>query len=342
MAFKDPTGVPYWNFTTGNSTVGNGAANGPVVSPDGNTVYVGALDGHLYAVATADGTQRWKFATNDGFVNIHATPTVSADSSTVYVSRNDVGLVAINAADGKPRWELPLSINLAQVPAGRPVLSPDGGTLYMAVADKNSGTFYAINTVNGKRRWSTFDPSALSYNLPTVSPDGNTVYVGSASGATSAGFYAINATDGTRRWTYTAVGYSWSIPVVSPNGDTVYVGHDHNSFHAINAADGTPRWEVPLDLLTRFSSPIVSHDGSTVYTTECGVERLCALDTTYGTLQWEFLGEGVTSNVVLSPDGRTVYAGVNGFDSGDGNSVVYAVLTAPPPPPPPTPAKIEW
>ena len=31
------------------------AANFPVVSPDGKTVYVGAFDGHLYAVATADG-----------------------------------------------------------------------------------------------------------------------------------------------------------------------------------------------------------------------------------------------------------------------------------------------
>jgi len=324
-------GVAYWKFTTG---AGTGAGNSPTVSPDGNTVYVGALDGYLYAVATADGTQRWKFATNDGLLNVGISLIVSADSKTVYVNALSIGFIAINAATGVPRWKLPISIGQE---CGA-VLSPDDGTVYVSKSDEaaHNGNFYAINTANGKTRW-TVATRGYYYYVPAVSPDGNTVYVGSVHISTNTGsFYALNAADGTPRWNYTAGGTAWSQPIVSPTGDMVYVGKDGDSFHAINAADGTLRWEIPIRI-TDFSKPVLSHDGSTVYVVLD--ERLCAVDTVYGTLQWEFHKEFVDqgddyvfvdSSVALGPDGRTVYVGTKSFPTN--NMVVFAVLTAPPMP----------
>ena len=115
------------------------------------------------------------------------------------------------------------------------------------------------------------------------------------------------------------------------------MGHNADSFRAINAADGTPRWEVPTRYFN-FASAVPSHDGSTVYVLLNG--RLCALDTTYGTLQWEFIG--VDSSVALSPDGRTTCTwGYPWTRVSTRRLSVYALLAAPPPPPP-TPAKSEW
>ena len=34
----------------------------PILSPDGSVVYVGSYDNNLYAVNTADGSQKWAFA----------------------------------------------------------------------------------------------------------------------------------------------------------------------------------------------------------------------------------------------------------------------------------------
>ena len=61
----------------------------PAVSPGGATVFAGSGDHNLYAIDTATGTQRWKFATG-GWVR--SGPAVSPDGATVYVGSDDHNL----------------------------------------------------------------------------------------------------------------------------------------------------------------------------------------------------------------------------------------------------------
>lgn len=64
------------------------------------TVYVGAPDGHLYAVDAATGEREWAFWTWNG---VSGDPVVAGD--TVYVASDDTFVYALDAADGARRWE---------------------------------------------------------------------------------------------------------------------------------------------------------------------------------------------------------------------------------------------
>jgi len=65
----------------------------------GDTVYVGADDGTLYALALADSKPRWTYKTAEG---LKSSPSVI--DGVVYLGDDDGVLHAVNAADGKARW----------------------------------------------------------------------------------------------------------------------------------------------------------------------------------------------------------------------------------------------
>jgi len=65
----------------------------PTLGTDGSVVYVGSGDNSLYAVNTANGTEKWSFATG-GLVQ--SSPTLSTDGSVVYVGSDDNSLYAVN------------------------------------------------------------------------------------------------------------------------------------------------------------------------------------------------------------------------------------------------------
>lgn len=66
---------------------------------NGDAVYVGASDGHLYAVRIADGSSIWSFAAKGA---INSTPAVA--DGAVIISSRDGNVYAIDAATGRKRW----------------------------------------------------------------------------------------------------------------------------------------------------------------------------------------------------------------------------------------------
>src|SRR5438093_6247735 len=72
------TGTLRWKFATGGKV-----RSSPAVGDDG-TIYVGSLDGGLYAVKP-DGIARWKITTGGA---VYSSPAVASDG-TIYVGSSD-------------------------------------------------------------------------------------------------------------------------------------------------------------------------------------------------------------------------------------------------------------
>ncbi|WP_254271642.1 PQQ-binding-like beta-propeller repeat protein [Haloarcula marina] len=175
------------------------------------TVVVGSDDGMVYALATADGSERWRTDLGDHRTQI---PTVADGVAYVATSvpEDDRGqLVALDAADGRERWRVDTGQALAD---SRPVLA--GETVLLGTA---SGSLHAHRRDGGDQRW-RFDADDWLVTQPAVGPDGETAYVGSNDG----NCYAVSLDSGERRWSV-PVGYSSVPPVVHEN--RVFVGsHD--------------------------------------------------------------------------------------------------------------------
>lgn len=66
---------------------------------DGETIYVTSLDNKLYALNTANGSERWRFEAGGAIIS---TPLVY--DNTVYIGSFDGHFYAVDAADGSLRW----------------------------------------------------------------------------------------------------------------------------------------------------------------------------------------------------------------------------------------------
>ena len=83
--------------------VGGGPLSSPVVSADGNTVYVNGRDGHLWALDTADGKPKWSVPLN---FQPQTPPSVSPDGLIVSGGGPDAKLMAVQDAGdhGEVAW----------------------------------------------------------------------------------------------------------------------------------------------------------------------------------------------------------------------------------------------
>jgi outer membrane protein assembly factor BamB len=85
---QTPPLVREWTSTA----VGGGALASPVLSADGNTVYLNGRDGRLWALATADGKAKWSVPLN---YQPQTPPSVSPDGLIVAGGGPDAKLVAV-------------------------------------------------------------------------------------------------------------------------------------------------------------------------------------------------------------------------------------------------------
>lgn len=114
--------------------VGEFSYSSPTI--DGDILYVGNLDGHLYAVNIREGTLVFRFKTEDG---VTSSPVV--ENGIVYFGSNDKHLYAVDANDGK-------RVFFKVATDGWINSSPriDGDRIYFGSNDKN---MYAIDKKTG-------------------------------------------------------------------------------------------------------------------------------------------------------------------------------------------------
>ena len=100
-------------------------------------VYVGTYDNNMYAVNAADGSFKWKFATEGGIVG---TPGIAADEGLVVFGSEDSTLYAVNLITGKISWTFQTK---------GPIRSSINVQLGIAFFGSDDGKLYAVRLLNG-------------------------------------------------------------------------------------------------------------------------------------------------------------------------------------------------
>ena len=226
-------------------------------------VYVGSLDGNLYAVDAASGQVRWSAATG-GSIGL-SSPAV--DGGRVFIGSADQKLYAFDASTGTQLWSAATGATIEAPP------SVANGVVY-AASDK----LYAFDAATGALEWSADTGGPVLFSSPTVV--GGRVYVGAFDQATLAGpLEAFDAASGTRLWTAITFGDIEGAPVVV--GSSVYVASGFG-VEAFDAATGATVWtKVTIsDVLT---TPVVA-DGLVYISAQAGTVQ--ALDAATGATVW--------------------------------------------------------
>ena len=321
-----------WTYTTG-----GWVGNPPVV--DGDVVYAGSDDSHVYALNADTGELLWDFKTGDA---VKSSPTVLGRS--VYVGSNDNHVYALNAATGELMWKYdtggPAQFSPA-VRGGFVFLGADGEGGYMvraldassgeqvwvaemssrpsaefapsAIRDKvyltgDWGEFHALEASTGRAAWS-YD-TGIPFDSPPLVWDG-VVYLTAVNNA-----FALDEETGDLLWTYGTETFPASdFPAVIADG--VYYFSPNNRLYALDAAKGEPIWTYDTaDLIN--TTPVTAR--GVVYVGDES-DRFYALDAATGALIWRHEGGDYGLESV------TVTGGVLYAESSDGRLRALNALT---------------
>jgi outer membrane protein assembly factor BamB len=118
----NPDGTLKWNYTIGGTwTMSGGITDSPVIGSDG-IIYVGSLDGNIYAINPTDGTVKWKYYIGSTIYNL------ALSNRTLYVANygtkplyafkdpNAVANFTTNVTNGT----VPLNVQFTDTSTGNP------------------------------------------------------------------------------------------------------------------------------------------------------------------------------------------------------------------------------
>lgn len=151
-------GTLKWKYTTNDFI-----DNSPALSNDGSILYIGSLDGYLYALRTDNGELVWKIATSGRLG--WASPAVGKDG-TIFISSNndstDSSQIYALKPDGQTTWMKQFSPAVLS----SPTIGSDG-RIYISSA---GGNLYALSPTSGNILQSLNLGGWLNYN-PVIGPN---------------------------------------------------------------------------------------------------------------------------------------------------------------------------
>lgn len=245
----------------------------PVIQ--GNRVFFGSVDGHVYALSRSSGEFAWKYDIERW---VPGSPALEA--GTVVAGAEDGTVVGLDAQDGDLRW---------QFGAGGPIRLPvvtSGGIAYVAPlgqGENEPATLYALDASTGRVQWEKNLGTAYA-TVPTVS--GQTVVISSIAssfyGDNRSRLRAFDAVDGTLKWGKEITAPS---PVTVDGTVIASVGGEDSGLFAFDLESGTEIWH------TRDSSPkypAVDADSGTLYLLNMsgGEDSLLSVDSKSGRVRW--------------------------------------------------------
>lgn len=311
---------PLWLFE-----VEEGIESGAVIV--GGVVYVGALDGKLYAVSLADGSLVWAYEVTD---EIKASPSVH--NGTVYVGDSAGVFHAVDAATGKARWTFAAEgeiVSSANFHEKRILFGSNDQFLYCLKHDGSlawkletggyvygtpaivdgiaysagcDGFLRAVDIASGEQKFQIRIGAYVGAS-PTVR-DG-IAYMGTFENQV----VAVDLAAREFLWTYENL--ERQFPYLSSAAlaeDRLIIGGRDKSVHAIKLEDGSALWSYRTKAKID-SSPVIS--GGRVYVGSMTGE-LFAFNVKSGEVEWRFdTGSGLMATPAIA-DGRLVIGTVDG------------------------------
>jgi len=283
-------------------------------------VYIGSYDHNLYSLDAADGTLKWKFATDGGIVTrpavyeenifigsedkllyvvstrtgkivwtyitegcVRSSPRIA--EGHVFFGSDDYRIHAVNLLSGRAAWRFE---------AAAPVRSTPFVTQDMVYAGCEDGNFYCMD-FRGEIKWSYKAKMAVT-SSPWVA-DG-VVYFASLDGI----FYALDARSGWVIWRFRMGKGSISSPCLADG--MVFVGSADGNIYAIDVHTAKEIWRFKTDHQVS-GSPAIFKDA--LY---CGSVdgNLYCLEHRTGRLRWKFTTKGAITGTPLIYD-DIVYTG---------------------------------
>lgn len=283
-----------WTFPT------EGAVTSSAAIVDG-VVYIGSVDGHLYALDLETGEKKWSYKTED---SVESAPLVL--DGKIYFGSNDCFVYCLDAKDGKFNWKFETYEKV--IGSANFVKTEDGRTnLLVGSHDAN---LYCLEAATGKKIWSY---ETMNYVNGTPSISGNRVVFGGC----DAVLHVVDVRTG-KVTSEVELGTECYVPgSVVHIGTKVYVGHFGNAFACIDLKNEKNDWAYLNDAHPFFSSPAVGKDRIVI---GCRDRKLHCVDRKSGKGIWTF----PTRRKI---DGSPVICGDKVvFGSGDGR--VYMVRLA--------------
>jgi len=295
----DAGGQEVWRFDTGEPL----DLNSPALGPDGLLFVAAQRVKKLYALRTADGSERWSIelkAAHD------ASPVVDAQGRAILggcqrwsmhgsASRCDEAVVVAVAADGNLSWRYPAG-GAEDWMLATPALAHDGGVLLGSLARR----LLALRG-DGTWRW-TYAAGDGLVTAPAIDVDG-TLYFGSQDKR----LYALSP-DGAYRWDYETLGVVASSPAIAQDGTVIFGSQDWR-LYAVDRG-GRKRWDVITGGAVN-SSPVIDGVG-TVYVGS-NDRRIYAVLAEDGTVDWYYDTAGtVSSSPAIGADGTLYVVSTDG------------------------------
>lgn len=186
----------------------------PVVAS--GRLFLGGMDGVLYARNATTGAALWQFQTGGPIRH-----SAGVAGSVVIVSSHDGFTYGLDAASGAVAWSAGTGPS-----ATAPLIDEARGWVYVG---STNGTLTALNTASGATQW-TFATGAPILTSPALSGDGGLVFVGNEDMQA----LAVNAQTGAQAWRVTLRGQSLTdrYPVVLGN-TVVFRSQPVYNFHKL-------------------------------------------------------------------------------------------------------------
>lgn len=242
------------------------------VHADG-VIYVGSVNGQLFAIDHETGEERWRFATTE---MVRATPMV--EGGKVYFGGWDGFVYALDANTGAEIWRFDTGGSV------QGALAIGSGKV---IVGSRSARILALDAGSGEEAWvHVHQDGSWVESSPVI--EGDVIYVGSSDALAA---MAIDLSTGEEIWRYKTDGWSWCTPTLS--GGTLYIGamaaHPYYfegvelkaGFHAVEQKTGEAKWRVDTAPIKGFitggvfARPVVID----------GVVYVCGLDGTLTALK---------------------------------------------------------
>ncbi len=251
ISFLPQSGETSWFYPSTGGSLGQSGITTVRTTPlyHNGMVYIGASDGHLYAIRAATGNFAWEYPS--GSSSITASP-ISVNNQLFFGTSNG-SIVGLDATTGKPLGEIPELFRADDAIVGS--LTYADGFLYFVSRDQNA---YALDVTRalapqqGRRpkrviRWRYTMAAPPAYSTPVIHND--MIYL-----VDGENLLALTSSRGRQRWSFPAGATISDTPAVTEQG--IFFGTRQGNFFALNL-DGRERWRTEI-AGPAYSSPIVA------------------------------------------------------------------------------------